>query len=184
MECVTELLELIEEKDLYTTIHSKEVANISVLFAKRLQFSEDKIKLIRNAALLHDVGKTEISKKILNKKTVLNKKERATIVNHAILGAKKIEMEYPELKELAPLIRHHHESWNGTGYPSRLSCNEIPIESQIISIADSYHAILGRCYSKKCPPHEACKILLNGAGSQWNPYLIFKFVKFIMSNST
>ena len=182
--CIQELLKKIDEKDKYTTTHCLEVANLAELFARRLQLTEEKVRLVKNAALLHDIGKIEIPQNILEKTSCLSKEERSIIKNHSLLGVKKIEKEYPELKAFIPAIKYHHEAWNGKGYPANLSGDEIPIEAQIISIADCYHAILGRNYSKNLSPYEACKTLLNGAGSQWNPYLVFKFVKFIMSSNT
>lgn len=183
-DCVNHLLNQINAADTYTHRHCVEVANISEIFAKRLNLPLKTIKKIYAAALIHDIGKTEIPNEILNKNGTLSPSERTLIKNHSTLGVKKIEEEYPELKELLPIIKYHHESWNGAGYPNGLSANEIPLEAQIISIVDSYHAILGRNYSQTTTPYEACKMLLNGAGSKWNPYLVFKFVKLIMSGAT
>jgi len=183
-QCIDELMSKLEKADKYTKQHSIEVSQVAEVFAKRLSLPQEEVNKIKYAALLHDIGKIDLPKKILNASKKLSHKERELVKNHTILAEKKLKKEYPELTDLIPLIKYHHEYWNGHGYPFNLKNQEIPQSAQIIAIVDNYNALLGRKYSSRMPIHEVCKILLNGAGSQWNPYLVFKFVKFIMSDST
>ena len=183
-QCIDELLSKLEKADKYTKKHSMEVARIAEIFAKRLSLPQEEVNKIRNAALLHDIGKIDLPKEILNASKKLTHDQRELVKNHTIYAEQKLKREYPELEELIPSIKYHHEYWNGQGYPFRLKDQEIPRSAQIIAIVDNYNALLGRKYSYPMPAYEVCKILLNGAGTQWNPYLVFKFVKFIMSDST
>ncbi len=177
-QCVNELLRKLEETDRYTLQHSLAVSKISAAFAKSLSLKPEQVERVKYAALLHDVGKTYIPRSILNKPKSLLPSEREVIETHSILGAQKISKEYPELQEFTAAIKHHHENWNGGGYPARLSSTQIPIEARIISIADTYHALLGRHY-KDGSHKQACSTLLEGAGKQWDPALVDKFINFI-----
>lgn len=183
-QCIDELLCKLEKLDSYTVQHSRDVAQVAELFAKRLCLEPEVIEKIKQAALLHDIGKMELPQELLKTSKKLTKEKRELIKKHTIYATNILENDYPELSDLVPTIKHHHECWNGSGYPCKLKQNEIPLSAQIISIVDNYNALLGRSYSETMPIHEVCKILLNGAGTQWNPYLVYKFVKFIMSNST
>ena len=128
----------INAKDNYTYQHSEAVTYYSVAIAEALGFSEEQKKMLRYSAMLHDIGKIGIPEYILNKPAALTKEEREIIESH-VLVAEAIVSHTPYLREVAPIILHHHEFYDGSGYPDGLKAEEIPLE------AESLHC---RCLSR------------------------------------
>jgi putative nucleotidyltransferase with HDIG domain len=170
----------IEAKDLYTYGHSKRVADIVVKIFKRLGVSSEITNWIRLAALLHDVGKIGTPENILNKAGALDIFEMDMVRQHPLTGAKMIE-QIPMLKDLSPWILHHHERYDGSGYPSQLSGDSIPMPSRVIAIADVFDALTSdRSYRKAYAKAEALKIMRESLGKDLDPVL-FEYFEQIVS---
>jgi putative nucleotidyltransferase with HDIG domain len=169
----------IEAKDRYTYGHSKRVADIVVKIFKRLGVSSEITNWIRLAALLHDVGKIGTPENILNKAGELDIFEMDMVRQHPLTGAKMIE-QIPMLKDLSPWILHHHERYDGSGYPSQLSGDSIPIPSRVIAIADVFDALTSdRSYRKAYAKAEALKIMRESLGKDLDPVLFEYFEKIV-----
>ena len=173
----------INAKDNYTYKHSEEVTYYSVLLAEALGFSEEQSKMVRYAGMLHDIGKIGVPEYILNKPSSLTKEEREIIESH-VLVAEAIVSHTPYLREVAPMILHHHESYDGTGYPNGLKGEDIPLESRILAIADAYHAMTSdRPYRKGIAPELALSQMQESAGNQFDPNLVPIFISIIEKES-
>lgn len=145
-ELVSCLISIEEAKDSYTAHHSDRVQNLSNMFAKALGLSESTMQLISDAALLHDIGKVGVSDAILGKPSKLSNEEFAVIKQHPVIGA-RILMQSNYTQELVQIVLHHHERYDGKGYPEGLAGDDIPLGARIIAIADSIDAMTSkRCY--------------------------------------
>ncbi|MCT4563746.1 MAG: HD domain-containing protein [Maledivibacter sp.] len=158
--------------------HSKRVAFYSKKFGCVLGLENSELNRLYALALLHDIGKARIKKSILNKPGALNERERKAIETHSIFGEQYILL-IPELKAYSNVVRYHHEKWDGKGYPDGLLENNIPFLSRIISITDVYDALTSeRTYRKKVyTKKEALKIIVDGAGTQFDPRLTKLFIE-------
>jgi len=164
----------LEAKDVYTRGHSEGVAYYSLIIGKSLGLTSKELSRLYTAALLHDIGKVGIPDCILLKPGRLSKTEYNIIKLHSIIGA-EIVGKIKRLSDFAPIIKAHHERWDGEGYPDGLRGEEIPYFSRIIAVADAYDAMLGtRIYKKAKTKREALKELERCAGSQFDPYIIKK----------
>jgi diguanylate cyclase (GGDEF)-like protein/putative nucleotidyltransferase with HDIG domain len=173
----------INAKDNYTYRHSEAVTYYSVALADSLGWSEEKKKTVRYAAMLHDIGKIGIPEYILNKPGSLTKEEREIIESH-VLVAEAIVSHTPYLREVAPIILHHHESYNGKGYPKGLKGEAIPLESRILTIADAYHAMTSdRPYRKGISTERAVLQMQELAGIQFDPNLLPVFFLILKKES-
>ncbi len=160
---------LIEAKDPYTKGHSERVAIYSREIAKRLKLSQENQSLAYYCALLHDTGKLVIDNSILNKTDKFTHGERWCMESHAEIGS-EIFRNFEYLPGMADIIRHHHERYNGTGYPDGLKGNEIPLLSRIIFAADCFDAMTtDRIYRKHISTNEVKKELLTGSGVAFDP---------------
>lgn len=145
-ELVSCLISIEEAKDSYTAHHSDRVQELSCKIAEFLGLSESSLKLISDAALLHDIGKVGISDAILGKPSKLTDEEFAVIKQHPVIGS-RILMQSNHTQELVQVVLHHHERYDGRGYPEGLSGDEIPVGARVIAIADSIDAMTSRrCY--------------------------------------
>lgn len=145
-ELVSCLISIEEAKDSYTAHHSDRVQELSCKIAELLGLSESSLKLISDAALLHDIGKVGVSDAILGKPAKLTDEEFAVIKQHPVIGA-RILMQSNHTQELVQVVLHHHERYDGRGYPEGLSGDEIPVGARVIAIADSIDAMTSRrCY--------------------------------------
>jgi diguanylate cyclase (GGDEF)-like protein/putative nucleotidyltransferase with HDIG domain len=162
----------VDAKDHYTYGHSKKVSEYAVTLAEALQLPADRIVTIRAAALLHDIGKIGVPDSILNKQAPLTESEWAPIKEHPQLGA-EILRHVVDLINCLPAILHHHEHYNGTGYPDGLKGEDIPLEARILAIADAYDAITSlRPYRQRLSSREALAELRRCAGNQFDPELV------------
>jgi len=171
-ELLEVLVHTVEMRDPYTSGHSQRVAKYSRIIAKAYGISSRKIERIAVAALLHDVGKIhEIFVRILSKPGRLTVEERAVMELHPIKSAELVE-KVSELTDILPSVRHHHENWDGTGYPSRLSGLDIPLGSRIIMFADTIDAMTtDRPYRKALGEAEVRAELVKLSGKQFDPYI-------------
>lgn len=166
------LVRAIEASDPYTSGHSLRVSAYSEAIAKQLGLPQSKIDVIKSAALLHDIGKIGIDKNILNKTGRLKDEEFEKIKSHTEIGA-TIVADLSYLANISDIIRHHHERNDGKGYPDGLSHNSIPLETSILTIADSFDAMTtNRPYRHALSLEDALNEIKKSAGTQFNPDII------------
>lgn len=140
---VDTLINILGTKDLYTSHHSFFVMEASIRLAKRFGISGDRLIRFKTASLLHDIGKIGIPYNIINKADSLTHDEFALIREHPVIGSRMVE-SFEQFGGIDRIIRHHHEKFDGTGYPSRLAGRDIPFEARLITVVDSYHAMASR----------------------------------------
>jgi diguanylate cyclase (GGDEF)-like protein/putative nucleotidyltransferase with HDIG domain len=161
----------VDAKDSYTRSHCQTVAQLCALIAEELGFDAERIARLRLAGLLHDVGKIGVPDAILNKPTRLDEAEYEIMRRHATLGGDIAAAA--DLAEESDWIRHHHERFDGTGYPDRLSCHAIPLESRIILACDAYEAMTSNRPYRRAPGHRfAIAELERHAGTQFDPDVV------------
>lgn len=183
METSATLVAALDEKDKLTASHSTHTARYARLLAEHLQLPADQADIIQHAALLHDVGKLCIPDELLKKETALSFKEYEAMKQHPYMGY-KILKPIKFLHEEAILVLHHHEWFNGKGYPCELKGEEIPLGSRIISVVDAYDTILmsGHHYRKQHSEEEAVSILINDSGTQFDPKIVKAFIAVLQRN--
>ena len=156
-----------------TQFHSIRVALLAEELGHACNLSRDNMLKLKIAAYLHDIGKTSIPEHILNKPANLDDREWVVVRRHSEYGQKLVSrLNTPYCKEASYYVRHHHERWDGNGYPDRLSRQSIPIISSIISLVDSYDAITElKPYRNKFSHDQAVKIMENEIGAKFDPYI-------------
>ena len=163
-------------KDKYTENHSYRVSVYAARIAARLDLGYERIEDVRAAALLHDIGKLDISRELLYKAARLTKDEFEEVQRHVDKGVDFLESVGGSLRRVLPIILAHHDKFDGSGYHP-LKGDQIPIEARIISVADVYDALTSdRPYRKAMSPFEAKDILLKGAGTDFDPVVVSAFV--------
>lgn len=174
---ITAFIHSLEAKDTYTQGHSSRVSDYSVQIAQELNLSRKQIQLIREGAMLHDIGKIGISDLILNKPGKLDDNEFAAIHNHPSIGVKILEETGLE-HEVLDMVRSHHERYDGKGYPDGIPAGQLPIAPRILCVADSYDAMTSdRPYRKGMDQETALKILQECKGTQFDPEIVDAFVR-------
>jgi HD-GYP domain-containing protein (c-di-GMP phosphodiesterase class II) len=177
LETVAALAEAVDAKDPYTRGHSERVTGLAIAVAKELGVAGGDLEALSSAAVLHDIGKIGVAEQILSKPGPLSDTEWEAMRAHPDLGA-AIVGPVSALRQVVPLLKHHHERWDGTGYPAKLKGEEIPLGSRILALADAYEAMTSdRAYRKAMPPERAVEILKEGAGRQWDPGVVIAFLK-------
>ncbi len=165
---VRALTSAIDAKDPYTCGHSDRVARLSVCLARELGCSKDDMNTIYLSGLLHDIGKIGIDDQVLRKPGPLTPEELEHIKTHPDLGCRILD-GVKQLDQVLPVVRHHHEAWNGAGYPDGLKGEECPYLARIVAVADSIDAMSSdRPYRKGIPDEKLDNILHEGAGKQWD----------------
>lgn len=173
------LAEVVDLRDPYVLGHSKQVANYAVAMAEQLGLPQKKIKLINKAGLLHDIGKLGISESILFKPGKLTADEYEVVKKHAELGADLLQTSFA-LSDLVPIIRHHHEHFNGDGYPDKLVGHAIPVEARILAVADAVEAMASdRPYRRGLSQKEIIAELKRCSGNQFDPLVVKAFIEII-----
>jgi HD-GYP domain-containing protein (c-di-GMP phosphodiesterase class II) len=169
---VRALTSAIDAKDPYTCGHSDRVARLSVCLAQQLGCDNTELNTIYLSGLLHDIGKIGIDDNVLRKPGPLTPEEFDHIKTHPDLGCRILD-GVKQLDNVMPIVRHHHEAWNGSGYPGRLKGDETPFLARIVAVADSIDAMSSdRPYRKGIPDDKLDAILRDGAGKQWDPQII------------
>ena len=179
IESIFAFAKTIELKDHYTGEHVEKTVNYSTKIAKALKLDPEEIENVREASVLHDLGKIGISDKILFKKSRLTKKEYEEIKKHPQIAADIIR-PIQFMHDIVPLVLYHHERWDGKGYPIGIKAEEIPIGARIIAIADVYQALTSnRHYRKAFSRKKAIEILKKGTGTQFDPAIVDIFLKIL-----
>jgi putative nucleotidyltransferase with HDIG domain len=177
LEAIETLNAAVDAKDPYTAGHSQRVEAIAVAVGRELGLPPDRLDVLRLAALFHDIGKLAVPDAILLKPAPLTADEYAVIKRHAADGA-DIVAKLGRLRETVPLIRHHHERWDGAGYPDGLAADEIPLEACVVGLADAWDAMTtDRPYHRALTTDEAAHELRQGRGSQFAPAVVDAFFR-------
>jgi diguanylate cyclase (GGDEF)-like protein len=179
VESIFAFARTIELKDHYTGEHVERTVYYATQIARILKFKQDQIENVKQAAILHDLGKVGISDRILLKDSKLTPDEYEEIKKHPLIAA-DILRPIQFLHSVIPYILYHHERWDGSGYPSGLKGEVIPIGARIIAIADVYQALISnRPYRKAFSKQEAIKIIKEGSGTQFDPKIVSAFLKIL-----
>lgn len=170
-------------RQVHTALHSLRVTRNSLLFADYLGIPPEDREALKIGGCLHDIGKIAVDDAALLKPGVLSREERALIESHPVIGQKLVQTLGLGSQE-EDLILHHHERWDGLGYPDGLARDEIPLLCQILALADCYDALTtDRCYRRACTSGEALAEIRASAGSQFRSELAQEFIEMISSSS-
>lgn len=176
VDMVKALAQALYSKSEYNKAHHLESARFAELLAKVMGLSQQQVEQVRVASLLHDVGVLSIPDEIMNKSGLVSNEEMEVIAQHPVLGADLLR-PIRALKEICDIVENHHECWDGTGYPRGLKGEEIPLAARIVAIVDGYHAMISeRPYRPAMSSEQARRALKNGAGTQWDPFLVDVFL--------
>jgi response regulator RpfG family c-di-GMP phosphodiesterase len=176
MGSIKALAQALEAKDEYTQGHSERVAEVAVSIAQYLSLGESEINDMWLAGFLHDIGKIGIQETVLNKPGKLSASEWELIQQHPVL-AERILCPIEELSEVIKIVRHHHERFDGSGYPDGLAGGDIPLGARILSVADAYDALTSkRSYRDALSHEDAVAVLEEAAGTQFDPVLVRAFL--------
>ncbi len=174
---VRSLTSAIDAKDPYTCGHSERVAKVAVRLAQAMECSPAEVDTIYLAGLLHDIGKIGINDEVLRKPGKLTDAEYEHIKLHTRIGH-RILSDIRQLDDVLPVVLHHHEQWNGAGYPDGLAAEEIPLLARIMAVADSFDAMSSdRPYRRGMPDEKLDIIFREGAGKQWDARVIEAFFR-------
>jgi len=166
------IADAVDRSDSYTSGHAARVANVAAVVARLIDCTTTEIDVIKKGGLLHDIGKIGIPETVLRKHGALTKQERHLIDLHPIFGA-SILARVSEAADLIPLVLHHHENWDGSGYPRRLSMTDIPLGARVIAIADAFDAMTSyRTYGPALTAEQGLDELRRCSGTQFEPRLV------------
>jgi HD-GYP domain-containing protein (c-di-GMP phosphodiesterase class II) len=171
-ETLDSLVAAVNEHDSHTGGHSGRVAKMCVDLSRLLGSSRDDLTFRKQCALVHDVGKISIPSPILNKPGALTEEEMHLVRLHPIMGA-SILSRFPGMDRLVPVVLHHHEHWDGGGYPSGLKEIDIPVESRLIAVLDAFDSMTtGGGGRSRVRTEDALAELRRGSGTQFDPLLV------------
>ena len=171
-QVVFDLAAAAEAKDAFTENHPQRVANLACLIGTRLGLQESELVALFRGALVHDIGKMEVPAAILLKPGPLNAEEERLMRAHPVIG-ESIVRRLSSTADLLTIVRHHHERFDGGGYPDGLSGHRIPLLARIVSVCDAYDALASdRPYRARRNSEEAIETLMRGAGQQWDRELV------------
>jgi HD-GYP domain-containing protein (c-di-GMP phosphodiesterase class II) len=177
LQTVTALAQAVEMRDSYTGDHTHRVTAYSLILAEELGLPADQRQLLRAATALHDIGKIGVDDEILRKPGRLSDAEFNHMKRHVTRGSEIIQM-IPGLAWALPVVRGHHERWDGTGYPDKLKGEEIPLTARVVSVADAFDAMTSdRPYRRGMPSSVAFAELEAGAGKQFDPRCVEAFIR-------
>jgi putative nucleotidyltransferase with HDIG domain len=176
LEAIESLNATVEAKDPDTAGHSLRVQRVALAIGEQLGLEGQRLDALRFGALFHDIGKIAVPDAILVKPTKLDYWEYTRMKMHSAEGA-RIVGKLGRLRETVPIIRHHHERWDGKGYPDSLAADEIPLEAAIVGLADSWDAMTtDRPYHRALTPREALAEISGGRGTQFSPLVVDAFL--------
>jgi diguanylate cyclase (GGDEF)-like protein len=165
---------------LHETGITKSKIDLSTRLAKLFDLPSEEVDKLRIAILLYDIGNIMLPQNLLQKNGPLTVEEKAEIEKHPIIAAREILKPISEIQDVIPIIEHHHENWDGTGYPGNVAGNQIPIASQIILITDAYFALIEpRSYRQALTPKSALNLIKADADKKWNPSLVNEFITMV-----
>jgi len=176
LSTIRAMVNALDARDPYTKGHSEQVAKYALLIGKELNLSEVELKNLRYAALLHDIGKLGVAESILHKPSGLTPDEYSQMKLHPYFG-RQILQSVGLFQKLLPAIYHHHERWDGQGYPDGLKEEEIPLEARILAVADAFEAMISHRVYRKCLGKEmAVNELIKYTGKQFDPKIVDVFL--------
>ncbi len=171
------MADAVDLRDAYTGGHSRRVTEYCAVILRELDHNGPEVALIEAAARVHDIGKIGIPDAVLNKPGRLTDEERAIMEEHFVHGAALLK-RYVDFARGVEIVLHHHESWDGTGYPHGLAGPDIPFGARVIAVADSYDAMTSdRPYRRGMPAEKAVAILRQGRGQQWDAAIVDAFLR-------
>jgi len=171
------LAKFFDARDPYVGSHAAQVAAYAVAIAEEMDLPPERIEIVRQSAYLHDIGKIAIPEAILHKPSKLTDIEYEFVKKHTQIGAEFLETSHG-MRHLAPFIRHHHERWDGRGYPDGLVGEEIPLEARILNLCDSVEAMASdRPYHKALSTENIIKEVIDCAGTQFDPTVAKAFIR-------
>jgi HD-GYP domain-containing protein (c-di-GMP phosphodiesterase class II) len=166
------LVEAMEAKDPYIKEHLRAVSSLAQRIGREIPLPEEQMEALANGALLHDVGKIGIPDRILQKSVSLTEEEYAEIKQHPVLGV-GILIPVKELAPALPIVKHHHERFDGKGYPDGLAGEDIPLIARIVSVADAFDSMIrARPYGYGVSRRSALKEIEDNSGSQFDPWIV------------
>jgi putative nucleotidyltransferase with HDIG domain len=173
----------VDAKDHFTYGHSKKVSKYAVAIGEAMGLSRDKLAVLRDSGLLHDIGKISVPDALLRKQGPLSPQEWSQMRGHPEVAV-AILRHVEELAQCLPAILHHHERWDGSGYPLGLVGNNIPLEARIVAVGDSYDAMTSdRPYRRALGPERALDELILCAGRQFDPQVVQVFADLVEGSS-
>lgn len=168
-------MEKFKQHDYGTFVHCVNVALLATITGMRLGYKEKRLKYLTMGALLHDLGKLNVPKEILNKPGSLKDDEFVIMKQHPLMGVEMLK-NTPLLPSVLATVKDHHERWNGKGYPYGLIGNNIHMDAQIVAVTDVYEALTAnRPYRKGLPPHHALEMIIAWSGKDFNPKVVQAF---------
>ncbi len=177
VETILALALAVEAKDPYSAGHSKRVGHYATKIGQALELDEEVLRTLNDAGVLHDIGKIGIKDDILLKTTALTPDEAKIMQQHPVIG-EAIVKPVRSLQKVVGLVRHHHEKYNGTGYPSGLKGEAIPLGARILTVADAYDSMVtDRPYRKRLPLEDAKAELQRCAGTEFDPFVVQAFLR-------
>ena len=186
LNAITALAYALEAKDKYTIGHTQMVAEISVAIFKELGLPQADVDKIRLAGLFHDIGKIGVRESVLNKPAGLTEEEFHQLKRHCQVGEYILNPVVDD-EEILKMVRHHHERYDGTGYPDGLSGEQIPLGARVLAVSDAYDAMTSeRPYQTAMSAEAACAEIEHGKGTQFDPEVVDAFLrikKFVSSTS-
>lgn len=168
----------------YNPLHAKGLTKAKVVYATRIanlfDLPKEDIDKLKIAILLYDIGNLMLPQELLQKTGPLTESEKIQIKSHPVIAAREILKPISEIQDIIPIVEHHHENWDGSGYPGKVSGEKIPLPSQIILIVDAYFALIEkRAYRDALSPKEALDVIKADSNIKWNPILVKEFVALV-----
>lgn len=171
------LASAVETKDITSVGHGIRVAELVVAAAKEMRVSNRERTKMEYAAFLQDIGNVRVPRKILNTQDNLSPEEFEMVKSHTIIGSEVVE-QVSFLRDISPIIRHHHEHWDGSGYPDGLKGEQIPLGARLIAVCTAYDAMVhDKPYRPAMDEEEAIRAIRAGAGSKYDPAVVDAFLK-------
>ena len=175
-ECLKSFSHVDHEQDIYTKEHSNRVASYALLIGKKLNLSENELNTLRLGSIYHDIGKVGVSAKIVFKDTKLDDDEYMEMKKHTFIGT-DILSKSNTFKDIIPIVKYHHERYDGKGYPEGLKGEEIPLLTRIVSVADTFDAMTSnRVYRNALDMDFVKSEIANAAGTQLDPNIANTFL--------